>query len=378
MSKHLINTLAPNEISKLNHIDLLRGLAVVMVIITHIAFTDINISEETRSILTYGAHGVQLFFFLSAYTLCRSMDSRKEAGNLKHFYIRRFFRIAPLYYTGILIYWIVSLIPEINLNGPLSHNENYTPLNVVSNVLFLNSFNINGYNNIVPGGWSIGTEMFFYLCFPFVYMIYERVKENYVYLILPLLTLLLANVYMILGYLVFKDVIYTSLFFYGFLPNQMPVFLLGMSYYFLEKKNLLKASALTSALLFMILFVSSFLIFRTLRHNINIYIFVAAISFAFLFQVFKKVNFEFYSLSRIGQLSFSIYLFHFLFAYPLSYKVSTLLAGHVGTLGVFLINVFLSLILSVLISIFSERYIEKPGINLGRSLIKVMREKSEA
>lgn len=342
----------------------------MMVIITHVAFTDINISEETRSILSFGAHGVQLFFFLSAYTLCRSMDFRRERNYLQNFYIRRFFRIAPLYYLGILVYWIVAFLPQINMNGPLSHHENYTFINVVSNFLFLNSFNPDGYNNIVPGGWSIGTEMFFYLCFPFIFMIYERVQKNYLFLMLPLIALIIANIYMVLGYLVFKDVIFTSLFFYGFLPNQLPVFLIGMSYYFLEKKELLRASAIISTLAFAILFACSFFIFRMLRHNTNIYIFVATLSFSFLFQSLKKAKIDFSFLSRIGQLSFSIYVFHFLFAYPLSHKVSILLAGHVNTLGVILINITLSLLLSILVSILSEKLIEKPGINLGKMLIR--------
>jgi len=80
------------EISKLHHIDLLRGVAILMVVFTHVSLMDVGLSEETKVVFTYGHVGVQLFFFLSAYTLCRSMDSRKEKAYLRNFYIRRFFR----------------------------------------------------------------------------------------------------------------------------------------------------------------------------------------------------------------------------------------------------------------------------------------------
>jgi peptidoglycan/LPS O-acetylase OafA/YrhL len=358
------------EVSKLNHIDILRGLAVTMVVFTHVALTDLNISGSTKFNFIFCQTGVQLFFVLSAYTLCRSMHARRDSHTLRDFYIRRFFRIAPLYYIGILLYWLVANILTSTLKGPLSHIEAYTPVNIISNILFLNSFNYAGYNNIVPGGWSIGTEMLFYLVFPYIFMLYERVKRRYLYFLFPVLSLLIATIYTIAGASVFKEEMYTNHFFYAFILNQLPVFMVGVSFYFIERHYAANLHAAISLTAFMILFATSFILYRKLNHNINLYIFVSAISFVFLFLALKKINIRLPILSRIGQLSFSIYIFHFLFAYPLAHKVSLTLSGRVHNGILLAINFFLSLLLSAIVAMISEKIIEKPGVELGRLLIK--------
>lgn len=67
------------------------------------------------------------------------MDSRKEESHLRNFYLRRLFRIGPLYYTAIMLYWSLSYIPPLNLNGPLSYSNDYTFFNLISNFLFIHS-----------------------------------------------------------------------------------------------------------------------------------------------------------------------------------------------------------------------------------------------
>ena len=50
------------------------------------------------------ARGVELFFVVSALTLCLSSAARsnREALPTLNFYIRRFFRIAPMFYIAIM------------------------------------------------------------------------------------------------------------------------------------------------------------------------------------------------------------------------------------------------------------------------------------
>jgi peptidoglycan/LPS O-acetylase OafA/YrhL len=124
------------------------------------------------------------------------------------------------------------------------------------------------------------------------------------------------------------------------------------------------------------LFGVAFLLSRKLAHNINLTIFVAGISFGFLFNFFKDANFHLPILHRIGQLSFSIYIFHFLFAYPLAYKISTQISGTLNATTVLVINFVVSLSLSAVVAMLSEKFIEKPGINLGKKLIKSLEKPS--
>jgi peptidoglycan/LPS O-acetylase OafA/YrhL len=88
---------------KLEYIDVLRAVAILMVIFVHNSQTVNGLSTEVKSISEYGQIGVQLFFVASAYTLCFSQTKRRQDKfPLRSFFLRRFFRIAPLYYFAII------------------------------------------------------------------------------------------------------------------------------------------------------------------------------------------------------------------------------------------------------------------------------------
>jgi peptidoglycan/LPS O-acetylase OafA/YrhL len=101
---------------KFDFIDALRGVAVFDVIMSH-AQRDVELwgymgSKATLSpwlhcITAQGARGVQLFFVLSALTLCNSQSQRRTGENTWiDFFSRRFFRIAPMFYAALFFYTI--------------------------------------------------------------------------------------------------------------------------------------------------------------------------------------------------------------------------------------------------------------------------------
>lgn len=91
---------------KLPFIDALRGLAIFAVLIVHANQAVDGLPRWMNAILSQGARGVQLFFIVSAFTLFLSLSSRKssEAKPILNFFLRRFFRIAPLFYSAVLSY----------------------------------------------------------------------------------------------------------------------------------------------------------------------------------------------------------------------------------------------------------------------------------
>jgi peptidoglycan/LPS O-acetylase OafA/YrhL len=353
---------------KLNHIDQLRGVAILLVILVHVFQSQANIHRLLYSASDFGKIGVQLFFFLSAYTLCLSYSSRKEES-VASFYIRRYFRIAPLYYTGIVIYYLVSSATKLNLHMILSHHEVFTIGNVASNILFIHGLVPAANNTIVPGGWSIGTEMIFYLLFPAVYFVYSRLKRISTVVVIPFLMFLAASAFPVIlqhfGIQPFSD-----LFFYYFIVNQLPVFALGMSYYFLEKAGYLSFSKHASLLCFLVFIAGAYIGMYKLANNISLAVFLAGISFSFLFRFFKESRLEIPLLAKIGQLSFSIYIFHFLFAWPLSYRIAELLSGRIYPYLIYLICYLTTLTLSIIVASVSEKLIERPGIELGKRIIR--------
>ena len=76
---------------------------------------------------------------------------------LKEFLIRRFFRIAPLFYLGAAFYQLAQF---------LSQGTTASAVDIVSTVLFIHVWEPHNINNVVPGCWSIGNEAMFYILFP--------------------------------------------------------------------------------------------------------------------------------------------------------------------------------------------------------------------
>ena len=369
---------AQNTPVKLHHIDQLRGLAILLVILVHVYQSQIGIRGMFGLVLNFGIVGVQLFFLLSAYTLCLSMSFRKDNSTTSDFYIRRYFRIAPLYYAGILIYYMMSNIPALNLNGPLSNHENYTLINILSNLFFIHGMVPEANNTIVPGGWSIGTEMIFYLIFPALFLLYEKVKTIKFLLMIPLVALVLANVFILGVYYIKGDEAFTDLFYYFNIFNQLPVFAVGMTYFFLEKAGLIRLSKIKSAIFFLIFFLLSFVVMFKLKTNVSLGIFLVSIAFCFLFKLFKELKLDLPLLTRIGQLSFSIYIFHFLFAYPAVSVFVALLTPGVNALLLYIFSIIITVTLAMAVALLSEKFIEQPGIKLGKLMISRLSSKTVA
>lgn len=141
---------APTRMSnrELAWIDALRGYAVLGVVIVHSG----SPYPELGASMGWGARGVQLFFVVSAFTLCLSWNSRHEG--VAAFFLRRFLRIAPMFWVALAYY--VWAAPA----------GTYQTWQVAITAAFLHGFHPDTINSLVPGDWSIAVEMGFYLLFP--------------------------------------------------------------------------------------------------------------------------------------------------------------------------------------------------------------------
>ena len=232
---------------KLKYIDLLRGLAILLVVAVHASFSIWYHPTEHRSefldlffasIFYAGQFGVVLFFIVSAITLTLSMENRNESKY--NFYIRRYFRIAPLYYFGILLYFIFRLVVESHRSGEIIlFPEGYSVLKITQNIFFLHGLSTNNYNFIVPGGWSIATEMYFYLVFPFLFILYKSFDLKY----LVILTIVISSIALLAQYFDPTGTLKAQgkIFDFGYttIINHITIFLLGIITVKLIKMNFL-------------------------------------------------------------------------------------------------------------------------------------------
>src|SRR5436190_20690187 len=97
-------------------LDLLRALAIIVVVIYHAALFGFKLPGRVHR---FGWIGVDLFFVLSGYLIGGQLLAplaRDQPVNLRRFYVRRALRIMPAYLLVLAIYiWLPSWreYPEI-------------------------------------------------------------------------------------------------------------------------------------------------------------------------------------------------------------------------------------------------------------------------
>ena len=361
---------------KLDYIDAVRGWAILLVITVHAFGTLKQTPWPVRRITDFGWHGVQLFFLASAVTLLLSWQRSAGPTRMRDFFIRRFLRIAPLYYLGAIIYF-VARPPATGFDlGQL-----------LATLFFVNSWHPDWIPTtpgwmVVPGGWSIGVEFTFYFLFPVIAALVTSFRRALVFLAVTIAVALVGNY---VGGIVFGDYpsAAVSNFLFFWFPNQFPIFGLGFVLFFLLRAGparigrgaayaWLAVAFLTCAIA--IYFPSAGAHYFTLLGPPNLLI--ASIGFSFFIYALAKgppTLFTHPMVRWVGVLSFAAYVLHFLaidivmavFGRWVDFSATGF--GAVGA-GIFLwvMTVGLTLILAAL----AHRFIEQPGIRLSRQLVR--------
>lgn len=137
-------------------LDGMRGLAVLIVFLSHSSGRDMPLASWLQ-FQGIGHIGVYLFFVLSAYLLTLGLNN---GVNATQFYIRRFFRIAPLYYIvliGVLLYQYFGMYDSRYLHITLGTG--------LSHFLFLRGDGV---------FWTVAVEFTFYLVLPLMVYLINR------------------------------------------------------------------------------------------------------------------------------------------------------------------------------------------------------------
>jgi len=356
------------DIIHYQYLDALRGLAALLVLAIHLSALTVLLGKYSFG---FGAYGVQLFYILSALTLFLSSNQRfsTEARPVAKFFLRRFFRIAPLFYLAVIIAYLFS--DGVTYRLPVS---GVSINNIIAHFFFVFGFNKYWINSVIGVEWSIFCEVLFYLTLPLVFK-YIKSKKQALYLL----------GFSLLVYIVFKGAVY--LFNRGgdlllaewssvFILSNYFYFALGILLYFIIRQPLrVRKAYLYFA--WLVLFAGVILMITFgLAHFGALLFSVFAFLLVYLMSNNLPVNIIFNNrFTRfIGQISYSMYLWHYLvlgwFAKYLINPNSAFFASHppirIGSIILVIFSV-------VFISYLSYILIEKPSINLGRRLIKKMK-----
>ena len=169
---------------RVGYFDSLRAVAIVSVIAAHSAQTigsiqrasSSTIDSSLLSFFNHGGYGVQVFFFLSGYLLAMlygysSLDTRPTTSS-RTFWIKRFFRIAPLWFLFLIF---VTLRPMLFPASPGSWADAaaVTPAEGILGFVVLLVLSVTlsmwlipeAWEGFIPGGWSIQAEFLHYVFF---------------------------------------------------------------------------------------------------------------------------------------------------------------------------------------------------------------------
>jgi peptidoglycan/LPS O-acetylase OafA/YrhL len=267
----------------------------------------------------------------------------------------------------------------------LSIPEQYTTINIAANIFFLHGMYAPANNNIVPGGWSIGTEILFYAVFPIlISTLFNKMRSSLLLtLLFPFVSFLavaLVEVVVIpkLGYEVGNNG-----FIYFSILNQFPVFSVGISAYFLLETHYLRIKMLPDLGAYFIFIAISFMSIyigwvRPIENAFVFIPFMSAVSFFFLIYALKKNSSIIpFLVSEIGRRSYSMYLIHFVFAHQLSKVLNNyFLVESIGNYGALFVTLFITVSSSYLLAGITAKYIEGYFIKQGSVLIKNISNKS--
>ncbi|HHQ6553083.1 TPA: acyltransferase family protein [Serratia fonticola] len=355
----------------------LRGLASLWVVLGHICIL-VNFHFP---ILSDPAIGVDLFILLSGFLMAKNYIERQNkepwtaVNTFRKFWLRRFFRIAPLYYFLLIVaiifggYYgeyrdvISDFYPATQTNSSRYSDGSFA--NFFTHVTFLFGFLPDySFNTVLPD-WSIGLEMQFYFIFPFLMlgvMKFGFTKVCYI-----------AIFICIVAKFIFPD------YFHAF---PMPSLILIKLNLFISGMFVAK-SILDKRFLYTILGVVSALASFYLQGNINkvrllaeigMIIMLAAVLWPFGNDGFwsKISQAPRYVLKNkvsvfMGDVSYSVYLLHLLIVLPtVSFLLSNSGFATLPSIMRFLVVAIITLPITYSISFFLYRFIEKPGIKLGK------------
>src|ERR1700712_237330 len=185
----------------------LRGIAALLTVLFHVdivlsSFGGQLINRKISSILNRMYLMVDFFFVLSGFILCyvysKNFEGPVKRQDFKKFTIARFARVYPLHLFSLLLttlflfllhQWGAKVSPVLD-----AQNSVYS---FITNLFLLHAMNLHQWFTFTHASWSISTEWWMYMLFPFLVRPFMRLSKPGRFVIFGLC---IAG-YLVIGYL---------------------------------------------------------------------------------------------------------------------------------------------------------------------------------
>ena len=366
--------------SKNNTVEFVRAFSAFYVMLLHVMIWCISWTDFKS--LPNPKLAVDFFIVISGYLMMQVFYRNQEFGidkrRIASFYVGRFFRIAPMYYVTLLLavaisqYFIAgyTLIQEADgqmwpVNSIyIASKVDYSWTNIFLHLTFLFGFLPKASLSTLLPDWSIGLEMQFYLLLPAIFLLFRSVHAASNALILMIIASWL------------NTILITGMGFYepSFLTLKLHCFILGMLLFLAIVPTARKAERYRYLLIGI-----GIALYQSHLYNFEgkdwrfwiLPVFVLMFYFfankddllAKLPSTVKRI------ISFMSDMSYSVYLLHGFFISAcglLFFKNPDFM--QLGRLAKLAITLPFVCFFSYVFGYFCQRFIELPGIALGRKL----------
>ncbi|MBN1363943.1 MAG: acyltransferase [Syntrophaceae bacterium] len=347
-------------------LDALRGLAAVWVVLYHMVFIpkpNLVTPVWASSWVRVGGMGVTLFFLFTGFSICYTMKAHQmEQRPFLSFYIRRFFRVAPLLYL---------LIIAIIIRNPYYHSS----LEVAANFLFVFNLFPGWQTGIVWASWYIGALVFLYLLSPLVYQYFNNLRKAAIFILLSVVMFYAFKC--LIKYIPFD---YETYFQWSFIRH-LPIFASGVLIYYILKRNPLHQFKYKKSTGLFLLGISLLLFIGLLLKKLPVldqYHWQAIIFSIFIIGVAINPlniivnNYTVY----LGKLSLSLYLCHPILIVYLTPLYRYIYAWPVPLSIQYLIIVCITLFLLIGISFLTYKIVEEPFVRMGKKCLDSIKRRN--
>jgi len=320
-----------------NNFDLIRNILSFLVFFTH--WNILTAGDNEFFLFHLSGIAIDLFFVVSGFLIWWSYNADR---NISNFYLKRFFRVFPLYFILISLQTVFFIYYS---NGSIAELFKY----FIANIFFLNFFaatvgDVLGVLEIsaINGSlWTLKNEIAFYILIPVLFKLYAK------YGVKVLFTIYVCSVI----YMFYFHYLNNERMLVQF-PAQMRLFLTGiLLYIFFDKIGKYRPILTAAVCLILIILFRDNVYFRFIAYPFALGVFLIY----FVYHI-KPIILKF-------DFSYSFYIVHF----PLI-QLAILFELNPSNP---IISFILLFSLTVLISYVSELYIEKRFIKLGRKIIKM-------
>lgn len=347
--------------NKILTIQYLRGIAALLVVAFHARFilNDVYVQKDLGTLLfKSGEAGVDLFFIISGFIIALSTEKN---SSYKDFIAKRFFRIYPVFFVCLLIvatYKTGEYDISRFFRSAILLQSNYDAWGPTF-----------GYNLLYPA-WTLTYELYFYMIFMIAMCISSRHRVILSLLLIVMPFIILQNYF--LGEINLSGKIYFKVP-SGLGTLKIPAspmmleFAYGLIAYLIYRKTNLSIKKLTFISCCVIYFSSLSSGYRfgpgPINFGISAILIIAA---CLLYEKERKIK-EIPALTMLGEISYSLYLVHTI-VLELLIKYDSKIPIYSNSTGFTKFTLFI--LISLLLSLASYKFIEKPMVGVGRKLMK--------